>query len=69
MILNVRYKRPLEEPITTEVELHKNVKGYNIKIDGKFYFPHRDNPVLKHLEEFKGKELWVYISPFAAKAF
>ena len=34
MKLNVRYKKPLEEPYECEVELKKNNKGYNIQIDG-----------------------------------
>lgn len=62
MRLNIRYKKPLEEVHQGTIEMHKNAKGYNIQIDGKFYFPHRDNPVLEHLEELKDKELWVAIT-------
>lgn len=61
MKVNVRYQKELEEPVTTEVELHKNAKGYNIKIEGKYYFPSHDNPVVKNIESFEDKELWVVV--------
>ena len=61
MKVNVRYKKELEEPVTTELELHKNEKGYNIKIEGKYYFPAFDNPVIKNLDKFEDKELWVVV--------
>lgn len=61
MQLNIRYQKPLEEVHQGLIEMHKNVKGYNIQIDGKFYFPHRDNPVLQQLDKLKDRELWVAI--------
>lgn len=62
MKLNIRYQKPLEEPYQGEVELKKNNKGYNIQIEGKYYFPKRDNPLLKDLDKFKDKEVWVVIT-------
>jgi hypothetical protein len=62
MKLNVRYRKPTEEPYQSEVELRKNNKGYNIQIEGKYYFPKRDNPLLQNLEEFKDKEVWVVVT-------
>ena len=62
MKLNVRYKKPLEEPYECEVELKKNNKGYNIQIEGKYYFPKRDNPLLNNLDKFKDKEIWVVVT-------
>ena len=56
MRLNICYKKPLEEIHQGSIEMHKNAKGYNIQIDGKFYFPHRDNPALKHLEAGRRRE-------------
>lgn len=61
MKLNIRYKKPLEEVHQGEVELHKNAKGYNIQIEGKFYFPDRNNQVINNLDKVKDKELWVVI--------
>lgn len=57
----MRYQRTLEDPITTELELHRNQKGYNIQLDGKFYFPRLNNPVINNLEKYEHQELWVVI--------
>lgn len=62
MKVNIKYKKELEQPVTTELELHKNQKGYNINIEGKFYFPSHNNPVIKHLNEYENIELWVVIT-------
>lgn len=62
MKLNVRYKRPFEEAVTTQLELHKNQKGYNINIEGKYYFPKADNPVVKDLEKYQDQQdIWVVV--------
>lgn len=62
MKLNIRYKKEMEEPFQREIELKKNTKGYNIQVEGKFYFPRKDNPMLTHLDEYKDKEVWVVIT-------
>lgn len=62
MKLNIRYQKPTEEPYQGEIELKKNAKGYNIQIEGKFYFPKRDNPLIKNLDKFKDKEVWVVVT-------
>lgn len=61
MELNIRYLDKDLNKIDTSLILHKNQKGYHIKLNGKYYFPNKDNPVLKNLEDFKNKELWVAI--------
>lgn len=61
MKVNVRYQKEMEEPVTTELELHKNNKGYNIRIEGKYYFPKQDNPVILNLNKFENRELWVVV--------
>lgn len=61
MKLNMRYQKPTEEPVETEVELHKNSKGYNIRIEGKYYFPNSNNKVINNLSEYENKELWVVV--------
>lgn len=63
MNLYIRYKKSLFEDIyQTKIDLHKNNKGYNIQINGKFYFPYKDSPILKQLDKVKDKELWVAIT-------
>ena len=61
MELKSRYINSDNDKIDSDLILHKNQKGYHIKLDGKFYFPNRDNLVLKNLDKFKDKELWVAI--------
>lgn len=61
MKVKVRYQKPCEEPVTTELDLHKNAKGYNVKIEGKYYFPAPTNPVIQNLEKYEHQELWVVV--------
>ena len=62
MKLNIRYKKIMGDPFQGEVELKKNNKGYNIQIEGKYYFPKKDNPLLNNLDKFKDKEVWVVVT-------
>lgn len=62
MNLNVKYQDAMGEWVEQSLTLHKNNKGYHVKIEGKYYFPKADNLVLKKPEEFKDKELWVLIT-------
>ena len=64
MNLYVHYKKTGEDKVTSSIQLHKNNKGYNVQIEGKFYFPKYDNPVIRNIdkEEKKKRELWVVVT-------
>lgn len=62
MKVKMRYQNTYEQPITAELELHKNQKGYNICLNGKYYFPKADNPVVQDISKFEHRELWVVVT-------
>lgn len=61
MNLNIHYQKPYEQPYTTSCILHKNNKGFHINIEGKYYFPNPNNPVIQFPDKYEDKELWVVI--------
>ena len=63
MAIHVRYQEPSEKPVNEDVIVHKNNKGFHIKIGGKFYFPEgKSVDIISNLSKFDNYEFWVAIT-------
>lgn len=63
MAIHVRYQEPFGKPINEDVLVHKNNKGFHIKIGGKFYFPEGTSvDIISNLSKFDNYEFWVAIT-------
>lgn len=63
MAIHVRYQEPFGKPVNEDVLVHKNNKGFHIKIGGKFYFPEGTSvDIISNLSKFDNYEFWVAIT-------
>ena len=63
MAIHVRYQEPFGKPVNEDVLVHKNNKGFHIKIGGKFYFPEgKSVDIISNLSKFDNYEFWVAIT-------